>query len=104
MEALEVIAELADLAGNVAGILTAAALLIKHIRERLLGLGLIKDGIMWLLATEIRKIYYRNLENQRLRQYEYETVSFCYKAYKALGGNSFIKHIVEEMETWTVVQ
>ena len=104
MEALEVIAELADLAGNVAGILTAAALLIKPIRERLLGLGLIKDGIMWLLATEIRKIYYRNLENQRRRQYEYETVSFCYKAYKALGGNSFIKHIVEEMETWTVVQ
>lgn len=104
MEALKVIAELADLAGNVAGILTAAALLIKPIRERLLGLGLIKDGIMWLLATEIRKIYYRNLENQRLRQYEYETVSFCYKAYKALGGNSFIKHIVEEMETWTVVQ
>lgn len=104
MEVLEMLSQLADLLGNAAGIVTAAALLIKPIRERLLGLGLIKDGIMWLLAAEIRKIYYRNLDDQRLRQYEYETVSFCYKAYKALGGNSFIKHIVEEMETWTVVQ
>jgi hypothetical protein len=26
----------------------------------------------------------------------------CYKAYKKLGGNSFIDHIYEEMETWEV--
>ena len=104
MDVIEMIAQAAGLLGDITGIITAAALLIKPIRERLLGLGLIKDGMMWLLASEIRKIYYRNLEDKQLRQYEYETVRFCYGAYKALGGNSFIKHIVEEMETWTVVQ
>lgn len=104
MEVMEIIAQAAGLLGDITGIITAAALLIKPIREKLLGLSLIKDGMMWLLASEIRKIYYRNLEDKQLRQYEYETVRFCYGAYKALGGNSFIKHIVEEMETWTVVQ
>lgn len=104
MGVLEMVSQLANLLGNVAGIVTATALLIKPIRERLLGLGLIKDGVMWLLASEIRKVYYRNLDDKKLRQHEYETVCFCYKAYKALDGNSFIKHIVEEMEHWEVVQ
>lgn len=103
MEILEMLSRLAGVIGDIAGIATAAALLIKPLRERILGLGLIRDGIMWLLASEIRKVYYRNLDDKELRQHEYETVCFCYKAYKALGGNSFIKHIVEEMEHWKVI-
>lgn len=104
MELLEVISHVANVLGDVAGIATAAALLIKPIRERILGLGLLKDALLGLLASEIRKIYYRNLNDQTLRQHEYETVAFCYKAYRAMGGNSFIEHIVKEMEHWKVVQ
>lgn len=103
-ETIRAIAQIASIIGDITVIVGFVALLIRPVRERLLGLGLIKDGMMWLLASEIRKIYYRNLEDKQLRQYEYETMRFCYGAYKALGGNSFIKHIVEEMETWTVVQ
>lgn len=103
-ETIQAITQTASLIGDITVIVGFAALLIKPVRERLLGLELIKDGMMWLLASEIRKIYYRNLDDKQLRQYEYETMRFCYGAYKALDGNSFIKHIVEEMETWTVVQ
>ena len=27
----------------------------------------------------------------------------CYKAYKALGGNSFVERIYEEMREWDIV-
>lgn len=103
MELITAISAAANVLGNLAGIVTAAALLVKPIRERLLGMGLLKNALLGLLASEIRKIYYRNLEAHTLRQHEYETEQFCYGAYKAMGGNSFIRHIVEEMEHWKVV-
>lgn len=104
MELLAAISAAANVLGNLAGIVTACALLVKPIRERILGMGLMKNALLGLLASEIRKIYYKNLEDRQLRQHEYETEQFCYSAYKAMGGNSFIKHIVEEMDRWTVVQ
>lgn len=103
MELFGMIQSVANVLGNVAGIITAVALLVKPIRERILGMGLLKNALLGLLASEIRKIYYKNLDDQTLRQHEYETVQFCYSAYKAMGGNSFIKHIVEEMEHWKVI-
>ncbi len=103
MELIEALSHLANVVGDVAGIVTGAALLVKPIRERIFGFGLLKNALLGLLASEIRKIYYKNLDDQTLRQHEYETVSFCYKAYKAMGGNSFIEHIVKEMENWKVI-
>ena len=41
-------------------------------------------------------------EENKIRQYEYENFVFSYKAYKALGGNSFIDKIYKEVQTWEV--
>jgi hypothetical protein len=38
-----------------------------------------------------------------IRQYEYENVVLLYKAYKALGGNTFVDHIYNEINEWEVV-
>ena len=49
------------------------------------------------------EIYYKHLDKQELRQYEYENFLYMYAAYKALGGNSFIDKIKTEVDTWTVL-
>ena len=48
-------------------------------------------------------LYVKNREQERIRQYEFENFIFCYKAYKKLGGNSFIDHIKKEIESWEVI-
>lgn len=97
---LEVIA---DHAGDICQIVTCAALLIKPLREWLLGTGLIKEGLKCLLRAEIVRIYYRHKDAKELREYEYKNLEFCYKAYKALKGNSFVDHIYAEMQEWEII-
>ena len=100
MEALLTIAEYAK---DICSIVTCAALLIKPIREKLLGTEAIREGQRCLLRSEIVRIYYRHHEENRLREYEYKNLTQCYKAYKALGGNSFIDHIYAEMQRWEII-
>ena len=38
-----------------------------------------------------------------IRQYEYENFILAYEAYRALGGNSFMEKIHDEVRTWEVV-
>lgn len=83
-------------------IVTCAVLLIKPLREWAMGADEMKEGQRCLLRSQIVRIYYHNLQDHRMRQYEYENLVACYRAYKKLGGNSFIDHIHEEMQTWTV--
>ena len=84
-------------------IATCAALLIKPVREWLMGTEQIREGQRCLLRSEIVRIYYRHNENKKLREYEYRNLEQCYKAYKALGGNSFIDHIYAEMQEWDII-
>lgn len=100
MEALQLIA---DHAGDICQIATCAALLIKPVREWLLGTGLIKEGLRCLLRAEIVRLYYRHRDDRQLREYEYKNLEFCYKAYKALRGNSFVDHIYTEMQEWEII-
>lgn len=93
-----------EIAKGVSGIVTLAILLIKPLRERVLGIKLMNEGTCCLLRTEITRLYYKNLESRRLRQYEYECLEHCYRAYKARGGNSFVDHIYREMQEWEVVR
>ena len=95
---------IADIASDVTTIVALAVILIKPIRERIFGWGKIKEGQKCLLRSEIVRTYYRHLNHKELRQYEYENLCLCYNAYTQLGGNSFITHIYEEMQEWTVVQ
>lgn len=83
---------------------TCAALLIKPVREWVLGTKTIREGQLCLLRSEIVKIYYRNREKQTLHQYEYENLAQCYAAYEKAGGNSFVKHIYKDMQDWEVIQ
>lgn len=94
--------DIASVALSISQILTCAALVIKPLRERLMGMEDVREGQRCLLRTQITRIYYRNVDNQTLRQFEYENLAACYKAYKQLRGNSFIDHIYGEMQTWTI--
>ncbi len=61
------------------------------------------NGMRCLLRDAMHRIYYRNKDNEKIRQYEKENFVFLYKAYKALKGNSFIDDIYKEVRTWEVV-
>lgn len=89
-------------ARDISAIATCAVLFIKPLRNKLLGLENLTEGLRCLLRAEIVKIYYRHVDSKTLREYEYKTISACYAAYKALKGNSFIDHIFHEMEDWDI--
>lgn len=94
---------IAAYAGYICTIATCLSLLIKPIRERIMGMEVIREGQRCLLRAEIVRIYYRHNDLRQLREYEYRNLVQCYKAYKALGGNSFVDHIFQEMEDWDIV-
>ena len=84
-------------------ILALVVILIKPIRERVLGLHDIRDGLKCLLRSDMLKMYYKHLKDETIRQYEYENFMHDYAAYKVMGGNSFIEHIKNEVGSWSVV-
>ena len=61
------------------------------------------EGMKCQLRSEMLRIYYHNIENKKIRQYELENFIYLYKAYKALKGNSFIDRIYEEVKKWKIV-
>lgn len=63
----------------------------------------ITEGAKCQLRSEMLRTYYHHRESQIIRQYEYENFVYCYEAYTALGGNSFIGKIYAEVKTWEVV-
>ena len=100
---MEIIQTLAEHAGDICQIATCTALLIKPVREWIMGTEALREGQRCLLRSEIVRIYYRNNDTKQLREYEYRNLSQCYKAYKALNGNSFIDHIYAEMKEWEII-
>ena len=99
MNQLKLIAEVISL---ISGVITLSILLIKPFRERIFNSKISKEGERCLLRNEMLKTYYRHCECRRLRQYEFENFIKLYEAYKALGGNSFIDEINEEVREWTI--
>ena len=63
----------------------------------------ITDGALCQLRSEMLRTYYRHHETEKIRQYEYENFVMAYEAYRALGGNSFITKIYDEVKTWEVL-
>lgn len=84
-------------------ILLLVILLVKPVREWLFGIAQGKEGQRCLLRSEIVRIYYRHHDDRKLKEYEFKNMEQCYKAYKALGGNSFVDRIYEEMREWDIV-
>ena len=63
----------------------------------------IATGTKCQLRSEMLRIYYNHRESKEIRQFEYENFVMLYEAYKALGGNSFIDRIYEEVHEWDIV-
>ena len=100
---METLQYIADHAGDICQIATCAALVIKPVREWLMGTEAIREGQRCLLRAEIVRLYYRHRDDKKLREYEYRLLEQCYKAYKVLKGNSFIDHIYAEMQEWEII-
>ena len=88
---------------GIGSIIALLVLLIKPVRERVLGLNDIREGQKCQLRADMLRTYYKHKDTDKIRQYEYENFLYEYKAYKALGGNSFIERIKREVDTWEVV-
>lgn len=100
---MEILKTTAETAALVSTISAAIVLFIKPLREKVFGLGQIKDGVKCLLRQQMLNTYYRHKDEAKVRQYEYENFMYSYAAYKTLKGNSFIDKIKSEVETWEVV-
>lgn len=100
---MEILESMGNYAGELCQIVTCALLLIRPLREWLFGVEAIREGQRCLLRSEIVRIYYRHHEERQLREYAYKNLAQCYRAYKALGGNSFIDHIYGEMQEWEII-
>lgn len=61
------------------------------------------EGIRCQLRTEMLRTYYRHKGDRQIRQYERENFEHNFEAYRALGGNSFIADVYDEVCQWEVV-
>lgn len=84
------------IAGEVCALIGVVIPVIVSIRK-------IADGTRCQLRSEMLRIYYRNHEDERIRQFELENFIMLYEAYKALKGNSFIDKISREVLSWEVI-
>ena len=61
------------------------------------------NGQKCLLRSEMLRIYYHNINERTIRQYELENFIKLYEAYKKMHGNSFIDKVYEDVMEWTVI-
>ena len=92
-----------QMAKDICSLATCAALLVRPLREWIMGTKDIREGQRCLLRAEIVRIYYRHHDDRKLREYEFKNMKQCYDAYKALGGNSFVDRLYEEMREWDII-
>lgn len=92
-----------EICGGISIIFAAMMLLIKPLRERFIRDDKQREGMKCLLRGRMLHVYYTNKETETIRQYEYENFCAYYESYKALGGNSFIEHIANEVFDWEVI-
>lgn len=57
-----------------------------------------------VLRKDIIRIYYKYLPYKRILQYDKEFITVAYADYTAQNGNSFIRDLVKEINTWIVVR
>ena len=62
----------------------------------------LKEGVRALLRDKMEDKYYKHEEDKTLREYERKSVDSIYKAYKVLGGNSFVDDIYSQIREWEI--
>lgn len=97
------LSKIAQYAGYFTGIITFLAILVKPVREWLFGIRDLREAEKCMLRSDMLRTYYRHREEDKIRQYEKENFLLEYKAYKAVGGNSFIDDVQKEVRSWDVV-
>lgn len=63
----------------------------------------ISNGTKCQLRSEMLRIYYKNHDEKKVREYEYRNFVDLYEAYKALNGNSFIDEIYDKIKEWDII-
>lgn len=101
---MEIPKEITSAASAISTIVLLVVMFVKPLRNTFLGLHELQDGQKCMLRSKMLRIYYKHIQDQEVHQYEYENFMYAYKAYKALHGNSFIEHVKNEVETWSVVR
>lgn len=91
------------LVAEIAGAITATVAAIAVIWSVIKWAKRITTGALCQLRSDMLRTYYRHHEEKKIRQYEYENFVMQYEAYKALGGNSFIEKIHDEVKDWDVL-
>lgn len=99
---MEDLARVASVCSEITVILGALALLIKPLRDKILGFDKLANALKCELRHDMLHIYYRHREDKFIRQYELEDFLYLYRGYKALRGNSFIDRIKSEIDEWEV--
>ena len=106
---LDTIIIIGSIASAVMSFIAFVALLVKPVRERILGEKAEKEAsreaMKCLIRSHIVSIYYKHLRQCEIHQYEYENLTLLYEQYKALGGNSFVDKIYGDVvEDWNIIK
>ncbi len=89
--------------GAISTIFATVVLLVRPVREWLLGQRDVREAQKCSLRSDILHTYYKCKSNRQIRQYEMENMILLYRAYKRMGGNSFVDRIYKEVNTWEVL-
>lgn len=93
MSFLETAAKIAPVLTLLGGVFGMIAKICKEYKK-------IRDAQKCQLRADMLRTYYRNKERKCIRQYEKQNFVYCYEAYKALQGNSFIDDVHDEVMSW----
>lgn len=100
---LAILDEISKVISHVMAIAAFVALIVKPVRDRIFGMKDVRESQKCQLRSDMLRIYYRHKDEDKIRQYEKENFLYEYAAYKALGGNSFIDDIAQEVRKWEVL-
>lgn len=57
-----------------------------------------------MLRSQILEIYFEHKGEKTITQLGFENAEYLYKAYKALGGNSFVDKVFTDIKGWDIVE
>lgn len=100
MDHLETIANVAGYLVTIAGFIAMVVKNFKDQKQVRKEQEKIRDGQKCQLRAYMLQVYHDNKEKKALRQYEAENFVMMYRAYKAMGGNSFIDEIYDHVTKW----
>ncbi len=91
------------LLSGAAGVVGAITTIVKPVRGLFDDIRAIKSGLKSVHRFNMLEMYYQHTDSKKIKQYERENFDAEYKAYKALGGNSFIDTLYDEVIKWEVI-